>query len=78
MQKLGSPVAVSITVDMPFNKQLYYSNKGAFTNYVDNILPIIDHLSYLATYPLLKFMTEFLYCYRRNSSYRHFITLVVF
>ena len=25
MQKLGSPVAVSITVDMPFNKQLYYS-----------------------------------------------------
>ena len=35
MQKLGSPVAVSIAVDMPFNKQLYYSNEVAFTNYVD-------------------------------------------
>ena len=44
MQKLGSPVAVSIAVDMPFNKQLYYSNKGAFTNYVDLNLPILDHL----------------------------------
>ena len=45
--KIRVTCCLSIAVDMPFNKQLYYSNKGAFTNYVDNILPIIDHLSYL-------------------------------
>ena len=37
-----------------------------FTNYVDTILPIIDHLP---KYPLLTFVVEFLYCYKGKSAW---------
>ena len=39
---------------------------GPFFNYVDQILPIIDHLSY----PWLTLGKKFLYCYMEKSAYR--------
>ena len=42
---------------MPFFNDAV-TTKGAFTNIVDNILPIMDHL---AKHPLLTFVKVFLY-----------------
>ena len=42
------------------------ATKGAFTNYVDQILPILDPLPT----PWLKFVKEFLYCYKGKSAHR--------